>query len=269
MGQPASSRRRELSLVNVAFCLGIVVFHCMSHPITHLDRLSWQFALAVTAQRVTCIGVPGFFFLSGLKFALPASRQRTLGQYYRSRFQRLIPPYLLAAALHYFPFTLTGTYPFSLKNFALLTIRGSLSAQFYYVIVLLQFILLAPLFRFLMQRYSPVLLLPLALTVTRLSGEFFCGITLPSWLAALYSGHQFTDAIFYYLAGCFAGAGYEDFLKLLEKNRPLITWLFVLSTPTAIAASVYTSSGRGELPYLESLNILFFISLAGTPPTML
>lgn len=257
-----SARRGELSLVNVAFCLGIVVFHCMSHPITHLDKLSWQYALAIVGQRVTCIGVPGFFFLSGLKFALPSHRRRTLGQYYRSRFQRLIPPYLLAAALHYLPFALVGTYPLSLKNFALLTIRGNLSAQFYYVIVLVQFILLAPLFRLLIERYSPVLLLPLALTVTRLSSEFFGGITLPGWLAALYSGHQFTDAIFYYLAGCFAGAGYEDFLKLLEKNRPLITWTFVLSAPAAIAASVAVSSGRRSLPYLESLNILFYISYA-------
>lgn len=257
-----SARRRELSLVNVVFCLGIVVFHCMSHPITHLDKLSWQYALAIVGQRVTCIGVPGFFFLSGLKFALPSPKQRTLGQYYRSRFQRLIPPYLLAAALHYLPFALAGTYPLSLKDFALLTIRGNLSAQFYYVIVLVQFILLAPLFRFLMAHYSPVLLLPLALTVTRLSGELFGGITLPGWLAALYSGHQFTDAVFYYLAGCFAGANYKDFLKLLEKNRSLITWVFVLSAPTAIAASVVTSSGRGNPPYLESLNILFYISYA-------
>ena len=68
----ATSRRWELSLVNVAFCLGIVVFHCMSHPVTHLDKLSWQFALATVCQRLTCIGVPGFFFLSGLKFALPS-----------------------------------------------------------------------------------------------------------------------------------------------------------------------------------------------------
>ena len=258
----ATSRRWELSLVNVAFCLGIVVFHCMSHPITHLDKLSWQFALAMVCQRLTCIGVPGFFFLSGLKFTLPSPRQRTLGQYYLSRFRRLIPPYLLAAALSYFPFVLTGSYPFSLKNFALLTIRGSLSAQFYYVVVLLQFILLAPLFRTLVQRYSPAVLLPIALLITRLSTEFSgaAGLPAPDWLAALYSGHQFTDALFYYLAGCFAGARYEAFLALLEKHRSLIFPLFALSAPAAIAASVVNSSGRGSPPYLESLNILFYIS---------
>ena len=78
------------------------------------------------------------------------------------------------------------------------------------MVVLLQFILLAPLFRTLVQRYSPAVLLPIALLITQLSTEFFgaAGLPAPDWLAALYSGHQFTDALFYYLAVCFAGAMY-------------------------------------------------------------
>ena len=48
----------------------------------------------------------------------------------------------------------------------------------------------------------------------------------------------------------------------MEKHRSLIFPLFALSAPAAIAASVVNSSGRGSPPYLESLNILFYISYA-------
>ena len=64
------ARRTEISLLNLLFCLLIVWIHCCSHPISVLDRSSWQFALILALQRLAFVSVHGFFFLSGVKLTL-------------------------------------------------------------------------------------------------------------------------------------------------------------------------------------------------------
>ena len=121
-----SSQRREVAEPSMLFLGG----HDLQAAHIGLEDLGDHHAavgLEVVLQEGDEHAGRGHHGVVQLKFALPSPRQRTLGQYYLSRFRRLIPPYLLAAALSYFPFVLTGSYPFSLKNFALLTIRGSLN----------------------------------------------------------------------------------------------------------------------------------------------
>lgn len=255
-------RRDELVLLNVLFCLGVFLYHILARSAVSLDRLSWQFALVIFVQRLICISLLGFFFLSGLKMTAFYPRQKTLGQYYRSRLSRLLPPYITASVITYLSLTALNGQAFSLKALTLGIIRGDLSAPFYFVIVLLQFTLLTPLFRRLAEGYSAVILLPPALILTQLSSQFFGSVTIPvpDWLAALHSGHLFTDHLFYYLAGCCAGAHYEEFLALLKQNRPIITPLFFGSALLNVAACIICYSGRADIPYLQLIHILYYIS---------
>lgn len=261
MAQP--QRRAELSALNVLFCLMVAFYHIASATLASLDHLSWQFAAVLTFQRLACVSLPGFFFLSGLKLALPApGRGRTLPQYYLSRAKRLLAPYLLAAAVHYLVFVRLGWYLFSLEDFARQTARGSLSAQFYFIVVLVQFTILAPVFQGLTRRFSAVILLPPALVITQCSGTFFGSLAqmFPNAPLRYYAGSIFTNFLFYYLAGCCAGANYREFRALLEKNRPLIVAMAVLFTAADQIGSVLHYSGRIALPYLDSLHLLYYIS---------
>lgn len=39
------TRKKELSLLNLLFCILVVLIHCLSQPVSVLDRSSWQYAL--------------------------------------------------------------------------------------------------------------------------------------------------------------------------------------------------------------------------------
>ena len=218
------ARRTEISLLNLLFCLLVVWIHCCSHPISVLDRSSWQFALILALQRLAFVSVHGFFFLSGVKLTLGGGTPPPLGRYWLRRTKAIFLPYLLAVAVYYVYFMRRGYFGFSLPDLVGYAVRGDLSSPFYFIVALVQFVLLAPLFRWLARRWSPVILLPTAFGITLLSVQQLNEV-LHLFSPALnfpYSDRIFTSYLFYYLAGCCAGQYYDRFLDLLRKNTGLL-----------------------------------------------
>lgn len=256
-------RRPELSRLNVLFCLLVVFIHAASHPVSALDKGSWQYALVLIPQRLAFVSVPGFFLLSGIKLTLPRSKPQTLLHYWTGRIKNIFLPYLLAAGIYYLTFVyLLGWFPFSWSDFLGYLVRGNLSAPFYFLIALLQFIALAPLFRWLARRWSPVLLLPLALGITWLSSLYLNTILqlfVPSAYFP-YSDRIFSTYLVYYLAGCCIGEHYHRFLALLEENRPLITALFLFFAGADGILTLLAFSGQRSVPFLEFIHTLYLLS---------
>lgn len=257
-----SLRREELSILNVLFCLLVVLIHVLSHPVVNLDKMSWQYGLVFFVQRLSFVSVPGFFFLSGVKLTLPRSGHRTLRSYWLGRVKSILLPYLLAAAVYYLFFVVIGWYTFDAGFFLKETALGTLSAPFYFVIALFQFILLAPVFQYLARRFSPVFMLPLAVLVTQLSSMYLGSILqlVRPDISFPYANRVFTSYLIYYLAGCFAGQYYDRFLALLKENRPLLTGCALLFGAADGILSVLHSSGRQNIPYLELVHILYIFS---------
>lgn len=259
----AANRKSELPWLNLAFCAMVLWSHCSAHPITHLERGSWQFLLVFLLQRLSFVSVYGFFLLSGVKLTLPRKSIPTLPQYWQGRMKSIFLPYLLAVLLYYLWFVYYLRYfPFSWDKLMGYAARGNLSSHFYFVIGLFQFVLLAPVFRWLSQRWSPLLLLPFALGITWLSAQhlpaliqvFFPQTSFP------YADRVFTTYLFYYLAGCCIGRRYEDFILLLQTNQNLIIALFLLFTAGDLAFSALNVTGGLTLPFLEQIHMLYLIS---------
>lgn len=255
-------RLEELTLLNVIFCLLVVLIHVLSRSVASLDVTGWPYALVLIPQRLSFVSVYGFFFLSGVKLTLPRSRPQPLGEYYLGRAKHLLLPYLLAAALYYLCFVALGWYTFSIPQFLRETAMGTLSAQFYFLIALIQFILLTPLFRWLVQRYHPVFLLPLAAGLTWLAVFYLSAILqLFGPDVALPAGMPvFVSYLFYYLAGCCAGQHYARFLSLLEENRSLLTAAALFFAAADGIISLLAFSGRRSAPYLEYIHTLYMMS---------
>lgn len=164
--------------------------------------------------------------------------------------------------MYYLCFVRLGWFPFSAADFAGYLIRGDLSGQFYFLVILAQFVLLAPLFRGLAQRWSPVLLLPFALGVTWLSSMYFNSILqlfLPG-ASFRYADRVFTGYLVYYLAGCCIGTHYPRFQALLTENWGLIRILFAFFALADGCISVLAFSGRRSAPYLELIHTLYILS---------
>lgn len=255
-------RRAELSRLNILFCLMVVFIHTASHPVSALDKLSWQYALVLIPQRLAFVSVPGFFLLSGVKLTLPRAAQPTLGQYWLGRVNHLLLPYLLANGIYYLYFVFRHYFPFSLRDLAGYLVRGNLSAQFYFLIILFQFVLLAPVFRALARRWSPAILLPFALGLTWLSSMYFNSVLqlfVPD-ASFPYADRVFPNYLVYYLAGCCIGQHYERFRALLKENRPLIAALCACFALADGIISLLAFSGRRSAPYLEIVHTLYILS---------
>lgn len=259
---PQGTRKKELSLLNLLFCILVVLIHCLSQPVSVLDHSSWQYALVLCVQRLAFVSVPGFFFLSGLKLTLFADRHRSLMKYWLGRVRTILLPYILAVTIYYLYFWTHHYFPFSLADFGGYLVRGDLSSHFYFVVTLVQFMVLTPLFLWLARRFDPVVLLPFALGLTWLSSLYLQailtsavpGVTFP------YGDRVFLSYLIYYLAGCCAGQSYSKFLALLERNAPLIAVLAVLFAAWDGVASWLGFSGRREIPYLELVHTLYILS---------
>lgn len=260
---PLEGRRKsELSILNVLFCLLVVLIHVLSHAVGNSDKLSWQYALVLIPQRLAILAVPGFFFLSGLKLTLPRREKQSLKNYYLGRVKKLLIPYLLAAAVYYLYFVRLGWYTFSPAQFLRETALGTLSAQFYFLIALIQFVLLAPFFRWLAEKYSPVVLLPLALGITWLSSvnlNDILNILAPAYHFP-YGDRIFTSYLIYYLAGCCAGVHYQSFLTLLNENHSLLLILALFFGTVNGIFSLLSFSGRHFIPYLEEIHSLYVLT---------
>lgn len=258
----ASPRRPELSRLNVFFCLLVVWIHVVSQAVSALDKLSWQYALVLVSQRLAFVSVPGFFLLSGVKLTLPKKKPQTLARYWTGRVRNILIPYVFASLAYYLVFTcLLHWFSFSVGDFFGYLIRGDLSAQFYFLIALAQFILLAPFFRTLSANYSPCFLLPVALGITWLSSLYFnelLQLFFPSASFA-YADRIFTSYLVYYLAGCCIGQNYEYFLKLLKENRKLILSLAIFFAIADSFVSIMNFSGRRYTPYAEFVHTLYIL----------
>lgn len=233
--------------------------HCSAHPITHLRHDSWQFALVYLLQRLSFVSVYGFFLLSGLKLTLPRDAQPTLGAYYRGRLRTVFLPYLIAVAVYYWWFCgFLRYFPPSVSGFLGYLVRGNLSSPFYFIIALAQFVLLMPLWRYLSARCHAAIVLPFALGITWLSALWLgpiCEFLTGHGFA--YGDRVFTTYLFYYLAGCYIGRRYDDFLALLQSSRGMIVALFACFTAADLYGS-YQMAVRGRsVPFLEMLHFLY------------
>ena len=258
-----NQRKTELPWLNLAFCAMVLWSHCSAHPITHLDHASWQYALVYLLQRLSYVSVYGFFLISGIKLTLPRSRQPSVGQYWLGRVKSIFLPYVLAVGLYYLWFSQYLKYfPLSWKDFWGYLVRGDLSSHFYFVIALAQFVALAPLLRWLTRRFSPAILLPFALGLTWLSAMHLADLLEVFWpgLHFRYGDRVFTTYLFYYLAGCYIGRRYEDFLAALRASRGLIWTLFALFSVGNLALCWLNYTGRRPVPFLEQVHMLYLLS---------
>lgn len=256
-------RLPELSWLNIAFCATVVWIHVLSFPVAHLAQDSWQYALVYSVQQVSFVAVYGFFFLSGLKLALPQGSASSPAALWAKRGKTLLLPYVLAAAVYYTWFTVIRHYfPPSLPDFLGYLVRGDLSAPFYFLVALIQFILLAPLLLRLVDRFSPILTIPAAIFISLLSSMYLNDILqiFAPEASFPYSDRLFTTYLVYYLAGCCAGRRYSEFLHMLEENKTLITFTTVICGTVKILLCWHSVTAQRAVPFYPITSMLFHLS---------
>lgn len=258
----SGGRRLELSLFNVLLCLLVIFIHVTANPISALQKTSRQWAAVFFPWRLSAFVVQGFIFLSGLKLFLNHKGGLDYKKFYAARFIKIVLPYLLWNVVYYVYFVRNGYFPFSAAALLRYIGTGTLVSPFYFIIAMIQFYALAPLWQGMVKKIHPVFALVFAAVLT-----FFLGQNLPGIIALVRPGYEFpyndrvfTTYLLYWVAGCYAGLHYEKVGRILKENRAFITAVFIVFTALEAVCSYVSLSGLKYLPWLEHIHYCYCIS---------
>lgn len=243
-------RKNELSFLNIIFCLLVIFIHVSSAPVTSLLKGSWQYGVIFVPWRLSSFVVQGFIFLSGLKMFL---KEDTSGYktYIKTKFTKIIFPYILAVVLFYAYFWWRNYFAFSLKDLFGYIIKGDLVSHFYFVIAIVQFYLLKPVWNFMLDRISTKIAIVASIIIM-----FLCKY---GFSAFAYNDRMFTTYLAYWVMGCYAGKHYEKVLSHIKKFKKAYISGFVIVALFEAGVS-YTQFVYGGMRFLEELHFVYSIS---------
>lgn len=248
----------EVSLLNVFFTLLVIFIHVSSDAVVNLDKTELPYMVVMTLWRMSSFVVQGFVFLSGFKMFYTLKEPLNLKKFYLSRLTKIFLPYCLWVVIYYLCY-LAARYvsgPNHISNLVKYIFTGSIAAQFYFIILIVQFYLLAPLWVLIRKKVNPIVALVVSFAIM-----YFCNIYLPSilWGRGInfaYNDRTFTTYLFYFISGIYTATYYEKITAFLRKNFAFVTVLFVL---VATANTVITYMWQTERLTGNIINIMHIV----------
>lgn len=223
-------KKNEISALNVLFCLMVIFIHVTSAPITNLPPDTVTVKILFSIHRMCGVAVYGFVFLSGVKLFLKDTSKIEYSEYIIARLQKIYIPYLIVTVLYYLYEIIRGFYVFDLKQLAYFLVTGSGECHLYFVILIMQFYLLFPLWKKAVNFKNTALLL-----ITGALINVVCLCKLPDFIS--HNHTVFTSYIFIWFLGCVCGKYYDEFTVFEKKN---VIKFGVLSV-VLLASDVYMS----------------------------
>lgn len=219
-----TKRIEEIGILNCFLCLLVMLIHVSSSIIGKAHPESLQYLLLTTAMRCSAFVVQGFVFLSAFKLFCK-EEQSTYVSFMKGKLKNIYLPYCLWNLIYYINFCLAGYFPFSVKDYLTYCLNGTLSAPFYFVVFIMQFYWLRPLWTVVYQRCPPWLTLLVSAFFT-LSDSSFIGKVFPFLLP--YYDRIFTTYLLYWTLGAYCGKYHQVFFDSLNKYKFVTVGGFVV-----------------------------------------
>ncbi|MBP3360539.1 MAG: acyltransferase [Clostridia bacterium] len=214
----------ELDRLNVLLCLIVVFIHAFGGIVQMLDPNNFLHMMSLSVLRNCAFAVQGFIFLSALKYGVAADKGKfRYGAFLIKRIRKVLLPYIISVAVYYICFCSLDYFEEGFSTPVLLRYiyDGTLAAHFYFVIVIMQFYLLMPLWTRAVRRLpAPVIVI---------SGIIIYCI----WVICFAGKTELYDRIFityipFWMAGLAAGKNYSGFTNLIKKDVVKITAAFIM-----------------------------------------
>lgn len=242
-------RKNELSFMNIVFCMLVIFIHISSAPISGLSKDSWQYGVFFVPWRLSAFVVQGFIFLSGLKMFLKPDNE-PYKMYFLSRFNKVVVPYIFAVFIFYIYFLDRHYFAYNTQDLLGYIIKGDLVAHFYFVIAIVQFYLLKPLWKLVVDKVSYKIAIPVSVVLMFLLKYSFSDFA--------YNDRLFTTYLVYWIIGCYVGKYYNTFLENVKKRKNIITSVFFVVAVVESTLSYIQFTGGG-IRFLEEVHFVYCI----------
>lgn len=251
-----NKRKYELSFLNVVFCLLVIFIHTVSHLLSSLDIQTNTYSLVLLPWRLSSFVVQGFIFLSGLKMFLSKSDNFSYPSYLYKRFKSIILPYIAWFFIYYIFFMIYYKYPLDIKFIFSNLITGNLVYHLYFVVIIAQFYILAPLWRLIVNKLSVKIVIPLsALLMIYLE---YANFVKPA-ISFKYYDRVFTTYLLYWIMGCYAGKYYDSFKSYIKSHSKIITAIFSFSVLSDGVLSLLAYKSLQWIPRLGLIHTIYCI----------
>ncbi len=256
--------------------LGVIAIHVGSMAVT--DAEASPFLVLIT-NILSRYSVPAFFFISGygLFYSKPLEERLDYGAFLKKRLKSIGRPYLLASLFYlcYYAFLNRDMSVLDPSNILFSLFFGAAQYHIYFLVILIWFYLLFPLWRSLMramERIGLKVALPLLFIAQLLlfEGNFHFW-TYPQWIASSpallnlcnYRLNYFPFFyLFIFMLGGVIARHYEGFKALITRHKALLTAFFAASAGCNTWL-FYRWTFKWQMPYENTVNYLQQLSLPG------
>ena len=279
-------RITEISVYEFFMCMFVISIHLLSEGVDFFPKWSVSSVIFKTLTTLMTFAVPGFVFTSAVKLFYKYSEGRfKYGKFLLGRFLKIYVPYILAVTIYYIVFvyalSLDGYEKFDIKELLGFILSGNISAQFYFVVLIVQFYILMPFWIGISRIKSKaglIALIAVSFGITALSRMFLpeimtgaakglinlnvvhnVDLTELSKVFAGYTNKAFSSYMIFWVMGVYVGLNYDEFSEKITESRAVIYvgW-FILAIAHCILSYVQLA---GYIKYSYSPFMVIFFCL--------
>jgi len=164
-----------------------------------------------------------------------------------NRILKIYLPYVVWVVAYYFYGVHRGWIDLDWTALPMHILTGDIEDHLYFVVVMMQFYLIFPLFLRLHKQTTPRLGIILALPITILARMWFD------------TGGIFLSHLMFFAAGCYAGAFYKEFVRGLRKFKGLLYPAYIVFAAAHLFMLYQDITGNFNYAHRETMTVIFCI----------
>ncbi len=258
----------ELNYFNALSCLFVILIHVLSIGISYLRNDSFQLALIYIPWKFAGFVVPAFLFSGAVKMALSFDGEKQIGyfQYVFRRILKIYIPYCLWVGIYYLYFLNIGWVEPGFDVFLRYLFVGDLSSPFYYIVLVMQFYLLMPVWKKAVQKIPFFAAIPVSalISLAMLNFENFLAYF---GIEFLWRDRIFPTYIFFWITGLYVGKYYDSVKSIIKKHFHAFMclsfpiFLYVLLMYWQYRENVYIFNGNTLKLMTDIITVFFVLAL--------
>ena len=254
-------RVNVISAFEVFLCLFVIFIHLSSEGVTYGNKAGLFAGIMFILNKSVSFVVPAFIFASALKLTLKYKDTPVTLKYFIGRITKIYLPYVIWVVIYYAFFILIHYEDFNPYTLAAYILNGTLVAHFYFIVAIMQFYILMPLFLYIAKKIPALIGLAGAFVVT-LSFIFFTFKN--SFVFSFLPGDRwFLAYLIFWMMGVYFALNFKAFTDFLH-NHKVIVWIscaFILITHIALSYANYIGSYIYNAYAAQTMHMIFCMAL--------
>jgi len=243
-------KRKEIDSVNILLCILVMLIHILSRSVASLDKASIQYLAVLLPSRLASFVVQGFILLSGMKYFMKYEKKDfKYIQFIISRAKTILLPYIIWNVIYYLALIPLGYFKFNILELLKYIMLGNMISHFYFVVIIMQFYLLMPLWFKLFELVDEKVILIISLVLMIVYGQYLA-------YGFNYNDRIFFKYIFYWILGCIVGRNANKFFEFINRRKTIV-FLCYSSIALIDGFCTYYNNTRGYVAGLENIHIIY------------